>query len=301
MQTPDAPQFEVFGFANLSLPQRAHFEASLVRHFLRFGAVAGTLSAGDCVRVHGDRSDGYPDLRLEPAAGGRLLVCDMAPPGRSLLARLRGFLRTYPRPVSFPPLSLRAIDDPPVRPPAPRQPLGDRVKTRVRLLGDPKLTISADAFLRGLLPALWDDSDLAAAVATAGKYVQWLAEDRLCWYPFALDSYRTRLLDLAGVRYQMYPWDAGADDLPALCAYCLAWLRSVPAVDPPGPPFLLRGSAALWQCPCCGGVFVDDPMAEKAGLRGMLSRRQLREGYGATPPAAVAAWALPAGLADQGD
>lgn len=115
MPAADEPQFEVSGYASLSPAQRAHFEAALVRHFLRFGALAGGLRPGDSLRVHGDRSDGWPYLCLTLAEGDRLLVHDMAPPGRSLLARLRGFLRTYPRPVTFPPLSLRAIGDPPVR------------------------------------------------------------------------------------------------------------------------------------------------------------------------------------------
>lgn len=295
MSTADVPQFEVSGYAGLSKVQRAHFEASLVRHFLRFGSVPGRLRPGDSLRVHGDRSDGYPDLYLTLADGDRLLVCDMAPPGRSLLARLRGFLRTYPRPVTFPPLSLRAIDAPPLQGAAPRRAPGDRVRTRLRLLGTPGQRVCADELLRGLLPALWDEADLAAAVAAAPENARRLAEDRLYWYPFAVDG--RRVLDVPHVRYQTFPWDAGADELPALCAYCLTWLRSDPAANLPGPPFLVHGSASLWQCPVCGGVHVDDPMAGKAGRRGMLSIRQLREGYAATPPLPMATWALPDKLA----
>lgn len=284
-------QHEVAGFARLTPGQRAHFEDSLGRHFLRFGSVTGSLAHAGGLRLCLGRDGGYADLSLELVAADRLLVRESAPHGSALLSRLRGFLRSYPRPVTFPPLSLRASGSPPPR--AVARFAGARMHARCRLIGTNTMAIDSEQLLQAILPALWDDADLQAAVASAGQHAAWLREGRIFWYPFALDGLRTRLLQAAGVQSQAYAWDAPPDELPVVCAQCLAWLRADPAKGLPGPPFHVSGSTALWQCPECGGCWIDDPQAEKAGVRAMLSPRMVRERHGVEPPAAVADWALP--------
>lgn len=287
------PQHEVMGYARLTPIQRAHFEDSLCRHFLRFGSVTGGLAQPGGLRLCRGRDDGVADLSLEPAGGDRLLVRETDPRGSALLPRLRGFLRSYPRPASFPPLSLRAHDDPRPPPRASTRPASRRVRTRCRLIGSPAQAIDAQTLLHAILPAVWDDADLQSAVAAAGQHAAWLREGRIYWYPYALDGMRLKRLQDAGVHSQAFAWDATADELPALCVDCLGWARADPAGDLPGPPFHVDGSTALWQCPRCGGCWSDDPLAGAAGMRALLSPRMLRDRHGVEPPAAAARWALP--------
>lgn len=154
-----------------------------------------------------------------------------------------------------------------------------REQVRLRFIGNGGRRVTPAQLLDWVLPALWDEGERAAVLDTAAKFARLLDENHIFFYPFALDLVRTAALFRSGVAVQHFPWDLPLTEIHPLCEFCRDW--NLWAIPPPVPPFLIRGSAALFRCPHCGNTQVDDYAAGKAGMTYSLSEAQMRERFGA--------------------
>ena len=97
MDNEYGPVYELTGFAALSEKARIELDEEIRRYLsIRYVFIMGRLSDGR-VDIFRNRGAGYPDLRLERAADGRILVCNMGGKGRwGAFAMLRQVLRRFP-------------------------------------------------------------------------------------------------------------------------------------------------------------------------------------------------------------
>ncbi len=154
----------------------------------------------------------------------------------------------------------------------------ERVKVRIRLLGNGGKRCTSEQWLKAITPAIWDESARQEMLATAGYFVGLYNDNRVFMYPFPLDLHRTRFLDRQfGGIYQHFPWDLPDEDIHKVCESCLDW--RIGKTQKP-EPLLIQGSAAVFLCPHCQSLLVEDMQAEKAGATYFLTRKQFKERFG---------------------
>jgi hypothetical protein len=88
----NGPCFEVVGYSRLSAVEREALyvrirDACLARDF----AVGGGFESG-ALDIIGDRSSGFPDVRIETIPGDRLVACDFGPAERKAWSFVRNAL-----------------------------------------------------------------------------------------------------------------------------------------------------------------------------------------------------------------
>ncbi|MGE3542164.1 MAG: hypothetical protein AB7N91_32715 [Candidatus Tectimicrobiota bacterium] len=154
----------------------------------------------------------------------------------------------------------------------------ERVKVRLRFLGNGGKRCTRQQWLQAIGPAIWEESARQEMLATAGYYVGLYNANRVFMYPFPLDLYRTRFLErqLGGI-YQHFPWDLPDEDIHKVCESCLAW--RIGETQKP-EPLLIQGSAAVFLCPHCHSLLVDDEQADKAGATYFLTCQEFKERFG---------------------
>lgn len=153
----------------------------------------------------------------------------------------------------------------------------ERVKVRIRFLGNGGKQCTREQWLKAITPAIWDESTGQEILATAGYFVGLFNDNRVFMYPYPLDLNRTRFLDRQfGGIYQHFPWDLPDADIHKICEICLDW--RIGKTQKP-EPLLIQGSAAVFLCPRCHSLLVDDMQAEKAGATYFLTRKQFNERF----------------------
>ena len=157
-----------------------------------------------------------------------------------------------------------------------RKPIYRRQKVKIRFAFYNGRIITPQLFLKGILPALWDEADREQAMATANQYVVLLNETTQFFYPFAVDLYKTRLIDIHVGYFSHYPWDMPTDEIYPRCRTCCNWDNSEGKLI----RFLVKDWGAAYLCPDCCNVVIPDPQAEKAGVTHFLTRKQFKERFG---------------------
>ena len=167
-------------------------------------------------------------------------------------------------------------------PQKPRKPIYPKVKVRLRFFCKTGKQITPEQWLKGILPALWDESDKEQATATALHYTGMYNTSRVFFFPYPLDFNRTRLLDMhASGCYQHFPWEQPKEEIHPLCETCGNWDFSR---GEPVQPFWTQHSKAAFLCPVCGNVAIDDYAGGKAGTTCWLTRNQFLKDFGAEVP-----------------
>ena len=157
-------------------------------------------------------------------------------------------------------------------------------KVKIRFAFNEGRNITVRRFLKGILPALWDEADREQVTATADQYVTLLNETPGFFYPFPIDLNKTRLIDIHVGHFAHFPWDVVEADLYPLCPTCMQWDWKYPYdtmirfLTPDGEAFL---------CTACHNVLIPDPGAEKAGVTHFLTRKEFTQRFGLEPPTAV--------------
>lgn len=163
------------------------------------------------------------------------------------------------------------------------KPTYDRIRVKIRFLGNGGRQCTREQMLTAVLPALWNESDGPDVAATIDHFISLYNGNRVFMYPFPLDLYKTRWLELRfGGLFQHFPWDLPDEDVHQICEVCRDWDFSKSLE--PVKPFLIQGSAAAFLCPWCQSIRVDDVQAEKAGATYFLTRKQFKEKFGVDAP-----------------
>lgn len=158
------------------------------------------------------------------------------------------------------------------------------MKVKLRFVTNSGKQCTSDRLLKGILSALWDERDRQDVIATVRDFVCLVNDNRVFFYPFPLDLYRTRLLDNYVGGHQHFPWDMPDDDVHPLCERCRDWDFSKTAA--PVKPVLMQESAHVFLCPNCRNIVVDDSEAGKAGMTSWLTKKQFKEKFGIEVPEA---------------
>jgi hypothetical protein len=156
------------------------------------------------------------------------------------------------------------------------------MKVKLRFITNSGKQCTSERMLKGILPALWDENDRQDVITTVGDFVSLLNDNKVFFYPFPLDLYRTGLLDKYVGGYQHFPWDMLDEDIHPLCEVCRDWDFSKTLA--PVKPFLMQGQAHAFLCPNCHNIVVDDYAAGKAGASFWLTKKQFRERFGRDAP-----------------
>ena len=158
-----------------------------------------------------------------------------------------------------------------------------REKVKIRFAANPGKRITTKQFLKGMLPALWDETDREQVIATADHYVNLFNETPGFFYPFPIDMYKTRLIDIHVGHFGHYPWDVVEADLYPLCQICGNWdgYRRTGVM-----PTFFAPDGEAFICPACGNVIVEYPGEGKAGVTRFLTRKEYKVRYGVEPPVA---------------
>lgn len=156
------------------------------------------------------------------------------------------------------------------------------MKVKLRFITNMGKQCTSERMLKGLLPALWDEGDRQDAIITIGDFVNLFNNNRVFFYPFPLDLYRTRLLDKYVGGYQHFPWDMPDEYIHPLCEVCRDWDFS--KTSAPVKPFLMQEQAHTFLCPNCHNIVVDDYAAGKAGATFWLSKQHFKERFGVDAP-----------------
>lgn len=160
-----------------------------------------------------------------------------------------------------------------------KKPTYGKEKVKIRFCRNEGKCITTKQFLKGLLPALWDEKDREQAIATTETYVTLFNETPGFFYPFPIDFLKTRLLDIHVGHFGHFPWDASGEDIFPLCRTCGNWDYKEGT--------MIRFLAGDWEaflCPDCTNVLITDPCAEKAGVTHNLTRKQFKERFGVDAP-----------------
>lgn len=153
-------------------------------------------------------------------------------------------------------------------------------KVKIRFISNGLKQYTSEQVLKAILHALWDESDRQDVIATVDKFVDLLNKNRVFFYPFPLDDYKSGfLIKYMGGCYQVFPWDAPDEDVHPLCETCRDWDFS--KILDLIKPFFMQGQAHGFLCPNCHNIVVDDWAAEKAGATFWLTKKQFKERYGA--------------------
>ncbi len=164
-----------------------------------------------------------------------------------------------------------------------RMPGYPREKVKIRFAFNPGKRITTKQFLKGILPALWDEADREQVIATADHYVNLFNETPGFFYPFPIDRNKTRLIDIHVGHFGHYPWDVVEADIYPLCQTCWNW----DGYRRTGVMFtFLAPDGEAFLCPACGNVVIEDPGAEKAGVTHFLTRKEYKVRYGVEAPVA---------------
>lgn len=151
-------------------------------------------------------------------------------------------------------------------------------KIKIRFCNNGKKQCTAKQMLSGILPALWDKNDEPKVIDSIEETVRKFNNNCIFFYPFALDNYKTRLLDLCvGGFYQIFPWDLPEEDIHPLCQLCINFENIIYKEK----PILSQGSVAVFRCPKCGNIIVDDILGWKgSGEIQYLTKKQFKIHYG---------------------
>ena len=151
------------------------------------------------------------------------------------------------------------------------------MKVNIRFVYNGGKQCISKQMLKGILPALWDRSDEHKAIESIDETVRLFNENRVFFYPFALDNYRTRLLNLHVGGYQAFPWDLPDEDIHTFCELC----KDFENITHKEKPLLIKGSVGVFRCPNCGNILVDDIQGWKgSGEISYLTKKQVKERYG---------------------
>lgn len=150
-------------------------------------------------------------------------------------------------------------------------------KVRIRFVHNSGKNCTKDKMLKAILTALFDESDEEDVVKTIDVYMEMFNNNKVFFYPFAIDINRSRYLNMYLSGYQYFPWDLQKEDIHPICEECRSFCSD--KVYDGIKQVFTKDSVAIFVCENCKNIIVDDYQAGPSGKTYSITRRELEEKF----------------------